>query len=179
MGDNRDTEIELLELEAERKAMTQPELHSVVKNNEHVHGTFGNDSFGRIAERVAKFMGTPKFIIIQTLVVLLWVALNVTAVVHHWDPYPFILLNLAFSTQSAYAAPMILLAQTRQAGRDKATADGDAKHREEIASKQAAMLESNTTITQTVLELQQEQMTQLLLLQSISAKLGCNPPKEN
>jgi uncharacterized membrane protein len=105
--------------------------------------------------------------------------LNVVGIVHHWDPYPFILLNLMFSTQAAYAAPLILLAQTRQADRDKATADGDAKHREEIAGKQTALLEADTRITATVLALQKEQMTQLLLLQSISAKLGCNPPKEN
>jgi uncharacterized membrane protein len=80
---------------------------------------FGNDRFGMIAERFARFFGTPRFIIGQTLLVVLWIAVNAAAVSLRWDPYPFILLNLAFSTQAAYAAPLILLAQTRQADRDK------------------------------------------------------------
>lgn len=151
----------------------ETELHPVVQKHASAHGAFGNDTFGRVAERVAKFMGTPKFIVIQTVIVLIWVCLNVTAVVHHWDPYPFILLNLAFSTQSAYAAPMILLAQTRQADRDKISGDASAKHRDEIAARQTELLEADTKISATVLKLQQEQMTTLQLLQAISAKLGC------
>jgi len=83
------------------------------------HGAFGNDRFGVIAERFARFFGTPQFIIGQTVLVLLWIAVNAAAFSFAWDPYPFILLNLAFSTQAAYAAPLILLAQTRQAERDK------------------------------------------------------------
>ena len=83
------------------------------------HGAFGNDRFGVLAERFARFFGTPRFIIGQTLLVALWIALNAAAFSFQWDPYPFILLNLAFSTQAAYAAPLILLAQTRQAERDK------------------------------------------------------------
>jgi uncharacterized membrane protein len=83
------------------------------------HGAFGNDRFGMIAERFARFFGTPKFIIGQTVLVVLWIAVNAAAFSFQWDPYPFILLNLAFSTQAAYAAPLILLAQTRQAERDK------------------------------------------------------------
>jgi uncharacterized membrane protein len=83
------------------------------------HGAFGNDRFGVIAERFARFFGTPRFIIGQTVLVVLWIAVNAAAVSLRWDPYPFILLNLAFSTQAAYAAPLILLAQTRQADRDK------------------------------------------------------------
>src|ERR1700735_4183316 len=83
------------------------------------HGTFGNDRFGVIAERFARFFGTPHFIIGQTVMVVLWIAVNAAAFSFGWDPYPFILLNLAFSTQAAYAAPLILLAQTRQAERDK------------------------------------------------------------
>jgi uncharacterized membrane protein len=85
-----------------------------------LHGAFGNDRFGILAERFARFFGTPRFIIGQTIVVALWIAVNGLAVGLRWDPYPFILLNLAFSTQAAYAAPLILLAQTRQADRDKA-----------------------------------------------------------
>ena len=83
------------------------------------HGAFGNDRFGVAAERFARFFGTPRFIIGQTVLVVLWIALNAAAFSFRWDPYPFILLNLAFSTQAAYAAPLILLAQTRQAERDK------------------------------------------------------------
>ena len=94
------------------------------------HGAFGEDPFGRGAERAARFFGTPRYIIGQTLVVIAWIALNAVALVSHWDPYPFILLNLAFSTQAAYAAPLILLAQTRQATRDKALGDKMEVHRE-------------------------------------------------
>jgi uncharacterized membrane protein len=83
------------------------------------HGAFGQDSFGRGAEKVARFFGTPQYIVGQSIVVVLWIAINSIALTRHWDPYPFILLNLAFSTQAAYAAPLILLAQTRQADRDK------------------------------------------------------------
>ena len=83
------------------------------------HGAFGSDLFGRIAERIARFFGTPQYIIGQTIVVALWIVFNSVALVKHYDGYPFILLNLAFSLQAAYAAPLILLAQTRQADRDK------------------------------------------------------------
>ena len=91
------------------------------RRREHIehHGTFGEDAFGRIAEHIARFLGTPQYIIGQTIVVAVWIATNAVAVAFQWDPYPFILLNLAFSTQAAYAAPLIVLAQTRQAERDK------------------------------------------------------------
>src|SRR5713226_8536881 len=84
---------------------------------------FGEDAFGRRAEAAARFFGTPKYIIGQTALVIAWIAFNAVAVGLRWDPYPFILLNLAFSTQAAYAAPLILLAQTRQVDRDKAASD--------------------------------------------------------
>ena len=71
----------------------------------------------------------------------------------HWDPYPFILLNLAFSTQAAYAAPLILLAQTRQADRDKALEESAGKHRDQLANAQQAMLEQNTRLTEEVARL--------------------------
>ena len=86
---------------------------------EQHHGAFGQDAFGRRAEKTARFFGTPQYILGQSVVVVIWIALNALAVSFRWDPYPFILLNLAFSTQAAYAAPLILLAQTRQADRDK------------------------------------------------------------
>jgi uncharacterized membrane protein len=83
------------------------------------HGAFGEDAFGRGAEKVARFFGTPQYIFGQTIIVVAWIAFNAVGLALQWDPYPFILLNLAFSTQAAYAAPLILLAQTRQADRDK------------------------------------------------------------
>jgi uncharacterized membrane protein len=112
--------------------------------------TFGHSRFGILAERFARFFGTPKFIIGQTCVVAVWIALNGLAFIHHWDPYPFILLNLLFSTQAAYAAPLILLAQTRQADRDKASAEADAHHREEVANRQSGLIEANTALTELV-----------------------------
>jgi uncharacterized membrane protein len=99
------------------------------------HSAFGQDAFGRRAERAARFFGTPQYIVGQTLVVIGWIVLNAAAFVSHWDPYPFILLNLAFSTQAAYAAPLILLAQTRQADRDKAAA-AKAEHRHDEQTRQ-------------------------------------------
>jgi len=83
------------------------------------------DSFGRFSEEVARTFGTARFLIIQTVVVVVWITINLTAAALRWDPYPFILLNLAFSTQAAYAAPLILLAQTRQVERDRAEAERD------------------------------------------------------
>jgi uncharacterized membrane protein len=117
----------------------------------HVHhGTFGNDRFGVLAERFARAFGTPQFIIGQTVIVVLWIAANAVAVGLRWDPYPFILLNLGFSTQAAYAAPLILLAQTRQAERDKIrdTAvqehrDAQVQHREAFESQLGRMLDSD------------------------------------
>jgi uncharacterized membrane protein len=83
------------------------------------------DSFARFAERLARFLGTGRYLAAQTLLVIVWITLNVIGIVHHWDKYPFILLNLAFSTQAAYAAPLILLAQNRQADRDRAEVERD------------------------------------------------------
>jgi uncharacterized membrane protein len=88
------------------------------------------DQFGAVAERLARFFGTPRYLIVQTAIVIVWIAYNAFVAVNYgkgkaFDPYPFILLNLAFSTQAAYAAPLILLAQNRQADRDKAEVERD------------------------------------------------------
>jgi uncharacterized membrane protein len=83
------------------------------------------DVFGRFSERVARTIGTGKFLFWQTVVVIAWVALNGLGFVWRWDPYPFILLNLLFSTQAAYAAPLILLAQNRQDDRDRIALEED------------------------------------------------------
>ncbi len=98
----------------------------------HLSSAFGDSFFGQKAESFARFFGTPTFLLGQTAIVAAWIALNVVGIAH-FDIYPFILLNLAFSLQAAYAAPLILLAQTRQADRDKALADADARHREDLA----------------------------------------------
>src|SRR2546421_778195 len=132
----------------------------------HLASAFGNDWFGVKAETFARFFGTPTFLIAQSVIVSIWIMLNVIELTH-FDPYPFILLNLAFSLQAAYAAPLILLAQTRQADRDKAHTDADAQHREalaqasiereELAAKQSAqifeLLNQNTQLTQLTQEL--------------------------
>src|SRR5207244_7261298 len=81
------------------------------------------DAFGRFSEAIARFLGTGRFLVGQTVLVIGWIVLNTIGIVNHWDPYPFILLNLAFSTQAAYAAPLILLAQNRQDDRDRANID--------------------------------------------------------
>src|SRR5688500_9909189 len=91
----------------------------------HDHSAFGHDRFGRGAEKAARFFGTPGYIVGQSIAVVVWIGLNSLALVNHWDPYPFILLNLLFSTQASYAAPLILLAQNRQADRDRLQADRD------------------------------------------------------
>ena len=83
------------------------------------------DAVGAFAEAIARFLGTGRFLAVQTVLVVVWIALNVFAVRLQWDPYPFILLNLAFSTQAAYAAPLILLAQNRQADRDRVQSEED------------------------------------------------------
>jgi len=127
------------------------------------HGAFGDDEFGRFAEKAARFFGTPRYIVGQTLVVIVWITLNVIGGIHHWDPMPFIMLNLIFSTQAAYAAPLILLAQTRQADRDKIVADKVDKRHTALeqgmkgeTDKLLDLLQSNTTLTQQDKDLTEE-----------------------
>jgi len=119
------------------------------------HGAFGQDRFGQWAERAARFFGTPQYIVGQTVIVVFWIILNSLAVIRHWDPYPFILLNLAFSTQAAYAAPLILLAETRQAARDKTAAEMTEEHRdhaERSAQQRVAALRTETKNLETLLQ---------------------------
>ena len=106
--------------------MKFPRIPRPLKNWHQQH--IENLSFGdRLADSVANGMGSWRFIIIQTLIVVLWMGLNAIGLAYHWDPYPFILLNLLFSTQAAYAAPIIMMAQNRQSDRDRAQADADYK----------------------------------------------------
>lgn len=84
------------------------------------------EAFGNFAEKFARFMGTPIFIVWMTVFVIAWITLNIVGLFGlRWDPYPFILLNLFFSTQASYAAPLILLAQNRQADRDRLSIEED------------------------------------------------------
>ncbi|MGH7093636.1 MAG: DUF1003 domain-containing protein [Stellaceae bacterium] len=129
----------------------------------HLQPVFGDDWFALKAEAFARFFGTPRFLISQTVIVAVWIVVNVVGLTT-FDIYPFILLNLAFSLQAAYAAPLILLAQTRQADRDAAHALADAQHREDLhrASEErqtlsaeqttllVGMVEQNTRLTETV-----------------------------
>lgn len=121
----------------------------------HLAPAFGAGGFGSIAERLARFFGTPQYLLAQTSVVIAWIWANAAGVVH-FDLYPFILLNLAFSTHAAYAAPLILLAQTRQAERDKVWSDADARHREELSEATLTLLQQNTDLTQRVAELSEQ-----------------------
>ena len=89
------------------------------------------ETFGRLSERLARFLGTGTFLFWQTLIVIAWITINLVAVSYRWDPYPFILLNLAFSTQAAYAAPLILLAQNRQDDRDRISLEEDRSRAEQ------------------------------------------------
>ena len=92
-------------------------------------GSGGGDGFGRFAEATARFMGSPRFVLYMTIFVVAWIAANLVlagvSVKFAWDPYPFILLNLAFSTQASYSAPRIMLAQNRQDARDRVVAEQD------------------------------------------------------
>ncbi|MCF7551121.1 MULTISPECIES: DUF1003 domain-containing protein [Pseudonocardia] len=91
---------------------------------------FDPSAFASAAERVARYLGTGRYLAIQTVIVVAWIALNAASWWLQWDPYPFILLNLAFSTQAAYAAPLILLAQNRQDDRDRIALDEDRRRAE-------------------------------------------------
>jgi len=121
----------------------------------HLAPVFGSDWFALKAEAFARFFGTPVFLIGQTLIVTIWIIINVLTLTKVWrfDEYPFILLNLAFSLQAAYAAPLILLAQTRQADRDKAHSEADAAHREDIARASAERQALASQQTAALLEL--------------------------
>jgi uncharacterized membrane protein len=97
------------------------------------------EAFGAASESIARYFGTARYLAIQTVLVIVWIIFNVVAVTLRFDPYPFILLNLAFSTQAAYAAPLILLAQNRQANRDRIQAEAD-RARDERAIADAEYL---------------------------------------
>ena len=107
------------ELSASRRRLDQP------RRPRRLSVEVDRDAFGRVSERLARFLGTGTYLFWQTAIVIVWIALNISATALRWDPYPFILLNLAFSTQAAYAAPLILLAQNRQDDRDRISLEED------------------------------------------------------
>jgi len=105
--------------------MTRREDLSTPRQPRRLGVHYDPEAFGRFSESIARTLGTARFLVIQTVIVVVWIFINITFVVFRWDPYPFILLNLAFSTQAAYAAPLILLAQNRQDDRDRVQYEGD------------------------------------------------------
>src|SRR5271170_7247568 len=129
-GGEREPEMSRISL---RRLSDRADL-SVPRGSPQMGARYDADAFGRFAEGMARFLGTGRFIVGQTVLVIGWIILNTFGIIHHWDPYPFILLNLAFSTQAAYAAPLILLAQNRQDDRDRANIDRD----REVASRTQA-----------------------------------------
>ncbi|MDQ2727990.1 MAG: DUF1003 domain-containing protein [Actinomycetota bacterium] len=100
----------------------------------------------RAADRACAVMGSMRFIVVQSIIVATWIGLNLAAVALRWDPYPFILLNLVFSTQAAYAAPLILLAQRRADAKRDALADDH--YRQEVSL--ATLIEQNTALTRAI-----------------------------
>ena len=150
----------------------------------HLSSVFGDDWFALKAEGFARFFGTPTFLIAQTIIVLVWMAINLAGWTK-FDVYPFILLNLAFSLQAAYAAPLILLAQTRQADRDKAQSEADAAHREELhriseerqeeTRKQTSllieMLKQNNKLTEQVNDLAQQNIALTRVVHQLTERI--------
>src|SRR5215475_4061103 len=129
------------------------------------------EAFGRISEGIARFLGTGRYLVGQSVFVLVWIAFNTVGFVRHWDPYPFILLNLAFSTQAAYAAPLILLAQNRQDDRDRASIERDREvatrtqdDAEYLARELASVrLSLDDVVTRADMEESLERLTKLLV----------------
>lgn len=105
--------------------MRRPHMPRVHLHPVNIRRHDRRDLGARVADSVTAAFGSWTFIIIQTVIVAAWIAVNLLAVALRWDPYPFILLNLAFSTQAAYAAPLILLSQNRQSDVDRQTAEHD------------------------------------------------------
>ncbi|KUI14055.1 hypothetical protein AU193_08480 [Mycobacterium sp. GA-1285] len=129
-----------------------------------------HDAVGNFSESIARFLGTGRYLAWQTIIVIVWIALNLFAVGLRWDPYPFILLNLAFSTQAAYAAPLILLAQNRQENRDRVSLDEDRRRAlqtkadtEYLARELAALrLAIGEVVTRDYLRRELEEMREML-----------------
>jgi uncharacterized membrane protein len=118
-------------------------IHS---KNWHAHHKNSLSFSQRLADSVANGMGSWRFIIWQSVIVVVWMVINVIGFLHHWDEYPFILLNLLFSTQAAYAAPIIMMSQNRQGERDRTQAEADYKTNIEAKREIEELLEKLNTI---------------------------------
>jgi uncharacterized membrane protein len=136
----------------------------------HLTSVFGDDWFALKAEAFARFFGTPTFLIGQTVIVLAWMVVNIMGWTH-FDIYPFILLNLAFSLQAAYAAPLILLAQTRQADRDKVHALADAEHRDELHRVSDERAQTAVQQTNLLLDLMQQNTDLTMTVKSLTERV--------
>jgi uncharacterized membrane protein len=132
----------------------------------------------RIADGVASTMGSWRFIIIQSCILIAWIIFNAVAVIHHWDPYPFILLNLALSFQAAYAAPIIMMSQNRQAAKDRLKADEDydvtCHAEEEIAMVHQRLAHLTADKWDALLAAQDEQLALLRQLRDAVTNEGGN-----
>lgn len=149
--------------------------------------TLDPEAVGRFSESIARFMGTGRYLLWQTVLVVVWIALNLFAVGLRWDPYPFILLNLAFSTQAAYAAPLILLAQNRQENRDRVSLEDDRRRAEQtkadtefLARELAALrLAVGEVATRDYLRRELDELRELLeALQPTAVEPQTRPPAE-
>ena len=136
----------------------------------HLTSVFGDDWFALKAEAFARFFGTPTFLIAQTLIVAVWIVVNILGFTN-FDVYPFILLNLAFSLQAAYAAPLILLAQTRQADRDKVHALADAEHRDELHRISDERATTAVQQTKILLDLMQQNTDLTMTVKSLTERV--------
>jgi uncharacterized membrane protein len=154
-------DVETIQSTTSRSTAAEPHAYRFHAPHLHLQSVFGDDWFALKAEGFARFFGTPSFLIAQTVIVAMWILVNVLGLTT-FDIYPFILLNLAFSLQAAYAAPLILLAQTRQADRDAAHALADAEHREALhsASEERAALAANQTTLLVEMLRQNTQLTE-------------------
>jgi uncharacterized membrane protein len=154
------------------KSVDDANTHHLRFHVDHLqlHDVFGGDWFARAAEQAVRFLGTPLFLVSQTIVVATWIVLNLSGS-FSFDEYPFILLNLAFSVQAAYAAPMILLAQTRQADRDRAFSEADARHREDIASDLRAQQQSVLDQSRQILALAEHNHQLTSALESLTRRI--------
>ena len=144
-------------------------------------------TFGRFSEAVARNLGTARFLVVQTFLVIVWITINVVSITLQWDPYPFILLNLMFSVQAAYAAPLILLAQNRQEDRDRQALENDRavatrtqENAEYLARELAGVrLALSNTVTSTELresiDALNERLDQLLAQMPPSARREASP----
>lgn len=149
-----------------KKADLDTPVQSVRRKKFSLNG----DSVGRSAEKVARFLGTGQYLAWQSIFVIVWVLLNAGMLAFAWDPYPFILLNLAFSTQAAYAAPLILLAQNRQDDRDRVSLDEDRRRAAEtkadtefLARELAGVrISVGETVTRDYLRRELEELTDLM-----------------